>query len=201
MKKILRKLPSKYKEFLLKCSEKRPIKNAFDIPNEGSSLIDIFYNISNDDLKPLANNPDILAIGNDQNGNIIGIGISTSNYNKIFFIDHETLNIVKLSDSFSSFIDNLYKYKDEDLIEELIKNNDIEGIKKLIENGFDIHQKNKYGRTILEEATVFAKNDIIKFLHNIGANLENSIKIAEQNSEFFDEHKKTLELLKKLDKR
>ena len=51
----------------------------------------------------------------------LGIGISTSNYNKIFFIDHETLNIIKLSGSFSNFIDNLYEYKDEDLIEELIK--------------------------------------------------------------------------------
>ena len=120
-KNIKSKLPTEYKEFLLKYNKKRPIKITFDIPNEGSSLIDIFYNLSNDNLKPLSYNPDILAIGNDQNGNIIGIGISTSNYNKIFFIDHETLNIIKLSGSFSNFIDNLYEYKDEDLIEELIK--------------------------------------------------------------------------------
>lgn len=206
---IKKKLPNDYRTFLLHNNGGKPIPNYFKIPNNEESSIHIMYGIHNkleDNLENILKifknriSSSILPIADDPNGNIIGIGISENNFDEIFFWNHELEIVTKISNSFKEFINDLYEYveHDENIIDKLIKTNDIDGIRLIIENGYPINQLNMHGRSMIEEATISAKNDIVVFLHNQGALPRNSIELAKQNAEFFDKHKETLRLLNEL---
>ena len=66
----------------------------------------------------------------------------------------------------------------------------------MIESGLDIEKEYECNRTLIEKATIAGNIEMIKYLYSKGAALRNSLKYAEENPEFFEEHKQVVELIK-----
>ena len=207
------RLPHDYREFLIKHNGGKPTPNAYDIPNNGSSGLHHSYGLhehNHADLREIKKtycnriSDDLLPIFDDAFGNEICIGIGKENYNKVFFWMHDKPlgedNFVKISDSFSEFLNKLYEYinQDETDIDKLFREKNLEGFKTLINSGYNIETLDKYNRNLLENAAIKAFNELILFLYKQGAKPRNSLELAKQNAEFFDTHKETVNLLKKL---
>jgi len=207
------KLPDDYREFLVKHNGGKPIPNVYNIPNNGSSGLHHSYGLhehNHTDLREIKEtytnriSDDLLPIFDDDFGNEICIGIRNESYNKVFFWIHDKPlgedDLVKISDSFSEFLDNLYEYIDEDetVIDKLFREKNLEGFKTLINSGYNIETLDKYDRSLLEVAAIKAFNELILLLYKQGAKPRNSLEIAKKNAEFFDKHKETVNILEKL---
>ncbi|WP_041613588.1 hypothetical protein [Paenibacillus sp. JDR-2] len=81
----------------------------------------------------------------------------------------------------------MYKRVDpnETEIDRIIASNDIYALINLIDAGLCFEVEDEYGRTLIENAAIAANDEMIMFLFKKGA-------------EFFDEHKKTVELINAL---
>ena len=122
------KLPSEYKEFLLKYNGGYPSPDAFAIKEiEDESTVDRFLSIDagpHSNLDKYVNTysgripKDLFPIAHDPGGNLICIGIKGKNIRKIFFWDHEFevdegepdySNVHLIADNLSHFLDELYE--------------------------------------------------------------------------------------------
>jgi hypothetical protein len=72
--------------------------------------------------------------------------------------------------SFTEFTSLLHEYIDpnESEADRIIRENDIEGLIRLLETGFNIETQDAYGRTLLENAAIHDRVDLIRALHNCG---------------------------------
>jgi hypothetical protein len=220
-KEIGAKLPEQYREFLICHNGGKPVPCDFLISKrKGEDSIKQFYGLNyGPTYQRLNENYElcvdrlpsyVIPIGSDDFGNKICIGIKGKNKGKIFFSNYYVqggifkkifFGRVKLiSESFNDFLNSLFEWIDpeETEIERIIRTNDIDGLRSLIASGFDIETVDEYNRTPIEKAAISAKNDIINVLYEMGANLRCSLEIAQENAEFFEEHKSTVELIKQL---
>ena len=117
-------LPNDYRNFLLRYNGGQPTPSFFWIKlQEDGSSIHQFYGLHDDpvflSLKTFAGKErygipeSMLPIGDDGTGNYICIGISSTNFGKVFFLDHDKHpfhnpnsldGIMELADSFTEFL-------------------------------------------------------------------------------------------------
>lgn len=213
--KIGARLPEDFREYLLQYNGGLPKPNNFNIHNDCSSIHHMFGIHKGPEYSSLKWNVEIkknaipnllMPFADDPFGNILCIGVKGDVKGEIYFWDHEVCedgdwtDIVKISDSFTLFLNSLFEYidLDETVIDEIVRNTNIKKLEELLESGFSLETVDEFDRTIIENASIAANNKLIIFLHSRGAKARNSIALAKQNAEFFDEHKSTVELLEKL---
>lgn len=94
----------------------------------------------------------------------------------------------------------MYRWEDPKAsqIDKIIEDGTLDELKKAIAGGIDVESRDENDRTLIERAAIQARNDIILYLHSIGAKLGKAIEYAKENARFSDEHKETLALLRKL---
>lgn len=138
-------LPIGYKKFLLIYNGGRVVKNScplLELPSENETLMGInnFFQCSDDYNYSLIKNikmfndripKGFIPIADASCGNLFLLGISGSNYNKVFFWDHEFEadddeevtynNMYLVANTFEDFINSLYEYS----LEEDSEKNDI----------------------------------------------------------------------------
>ena len=218
-KRIGAKLPEQYREFLICHNGGTPVPSSFVISRKkGEDSIQQFYGLNYGPTYQRLNElydlyvdriPSyVIPIGNDDFGNNICIGIKGKNKGKVFFSEYYIQGgilkrlllggVTLISDSFNEFLNSLFEWIDpeETLIEKIIRENDIEGLKSLISSGYDLESEDEYNRTVLESASISGKNEIIKMLFEAGAKLRSSLDLAENNAEFSEKHRSTVELIK-----
>ena len=213
--KLGARLPEDFREYLLKYNGGLPEPNNFNIHNDCSSIHHMFGIHDGPEYTSLKWNVEInttaipnllMPFADDPFGNILCIGVKGDVKGEIFFWDHEVCedgnwsDIVKISDSFTLFINSLFEYidPDETVLDEIVRNTNTKKLEELLKSGFSLETVDEFGRTIIENASIAANNELIFYLHSRGAKLRNSLELANQNAEFFDEHKSTAELLEKL---
>jgi hypothetical protein len=114
--KLRFKLPDAYGSFLLEFNGGFPSPNIFWInEDEKESKLSIFFGIAEGKPTDIYENylfdglPEgILPIGRDPGGNFICIGILPANSGEIFFLDHETNDVIPIGKDLPSFLDSLY---------------------------------------------------------------------------------------------
>ena len=138
-----------------------------------------------------------LPIGNDSSGNIYLLSLRDDSFGEIWFWDHENEsveiaddyfeNITKVNSSFSEFLSELYEWisPTETETDKIIRTNDLISLKTLLDNGYNINAEDEYNRTLLENAVIYIKPDLINLLLERNAELRNSLEIANRNIEFF----------------
>ena len=215
-KDIKADLPIEYREYLIKYNGGKPNPDFFHLPDQkGDSRIHHFYglhrgpnylrlDVVNKDIPEFLSD-NFITIADDPFGNSICLGIKNIYRDKIYYHDHEVVNcdcndLILLANSFKELVDSLFEWnnQDETDLEKAIKDDDVIYLDILISEGYDIEKMDGYGRTIIENAAINNSQKIIKYIHSKGAKLRNSLKYAEQNAEFFEEHKVTVELIKSL---
>ncbi|PCJ11402.1 MAG: hypothetical protein COB04_19135 [Gammaproteobacteria bacterium] len=207
-------LPIEYRNYLAKYNGGKPIPSNFDLENEEGLTLHTMNSLSFDgkyydhawtyETFKGRIPKQLLPFGDDPGGNQICIGLKGKYKGKVYFWDHEEDNLIfkfkgvsLVAESFNEFIDGLYEYIDlnETEIDRILRTRDFDVLERLLENGHDIEQENEYGRTLIEEASISANAEFINFLYEKGAELRESIALAEQNAKFFEEHKPIVELL------
>jgi hypothetical protein len=215
------RLPEDFRAFLLEHNGGKPIPFSFTISKElGIDSIHHMLGLHNGpkyfrldkSWKAYRNRmpTTIVPFADDPCGNALCIGISGNEEGNIFFWDHEKEgneneqpfygNIKKISDSFNQFLNGLFEWVDpnESQIDTIMRKNDMVGLNKLLDSGYNIETTNGYNRTLIEEASINGNSEMIIELHKRGAKERDSISIANNNAEFFEEHKGIVTLLKKL---
>lgn len=161
---------------------------------------------------------DLLAFACDPFGNQICIGIRGRRRGAIFFWDHEVDNnislvqilgallgkgsLAKIANSFEVFVAGLYKQEPKNIWEKILEENDIKELTRLLDlKIIGLDDVNEYDRTLLEEAAIKARPDIIELLFSRGAKLRGALKCAETNAEFFSQHIPIVALIKQLERR
>jgi hypothetical protein len=213
-------IPPQYRDFLLKHNGGSPVPDTISFPDgSNTSSIRLIYGIHNGPYwstldwafeSYLGSMPEeFIPFGEDPMGNVFIIAVKGNDLGKIYFWDHELAsdqqpwyeNLTWLADSFNEFLEMLYQWVDPNETEEerIMRTNDVEGFRKLISRPeFDIHKKDHYNRTILENATIWARHDMIEILVSMGADCSEPLKIAESNLELFPEsgYQRIIELFK-----
>lgn len=148
-----------------------------------------------------------LPVAGDSGGNQYVLIVRGKTTGQVYFWDHELEtdppgydNMSYVAASFTEFCEKLYEYIDPDETEEerIIRENDLEALKTLLDSGYDIETLDEYDRTMIENAAIRNRVDIIKMLFDEGANLRNALQRARQNYHFFPEHKASVDLLVRL---
>jgi len=194
-------IPNVYRKFLLHFNGGTTGgKNTFKVPKmKGEFGFNEFFGIhgGTEGLDYVINTyvkrhrfPDTyFAIGSDVSGNLVLIGTSPENLEKIFFWYHENesdegkkatqKNIFKLADSLQDFIDNLYEETPISYgeLSDIYSGND-EGIKKLLSTDWEVNTPDELGSTLIQRAVVSNKVWLVKELITRNANLEGTIEKA-----------------------
>lgn len=202
-------LPPDYRQYLIDHNGGMPKNTSFKIGKENSRLHNMFGINDGPDFQNMEWNYDIfkdripkkiLPIGDDPFGNLICLGIAKDVYDKVFFWDHEIERpIIEISLSFNQFVEDLYPtQKLGNDLTQAIQDNDISYIKRIVEDGFDLEHEDEYNRTMMENAAIYNRPEIIEFLYGRGAKVRNSLQYAQDNLEFFPDQLETVELLKKM---
>ena len=84
---------------------------------------------------------------------------------------------------------------DETDLERAIKSDNVEAVREAIESGTPIDALDEHGRTMLENAAIQNSANVLRYLCEQGAELRNALALAQENAEFFPEHRRTVELL------
>jgi len=214
------KLPQEFRDHLLKYNGGDPSPGDFDIScEEGPTTLNGIYGLHDG---PYHNSllrtyhtykgripRQLLAIGGDNFGNQICIGLTKKYTGRIYFWDHEKESkffkfsaTTLVADSFGQFIKGLYEYidPDESNIDRIIRLEDVKGMSKLIDGGFDIDTADENQSTPIELCAIHRKHTMLKYLFSKGAKLGSSLEYAEENAKYFEEHVETVNLIKELER-
>lgn len=190
-------IPLSYKEYLLEHNAGYFISepNVFDVPKMGGFGLSNFFGLSDDinglnyalrtykDRYPTHYFP----IARDAAGNLILMGISGKKEGQIFFWYHEMeqdtgkkpyeKNIFKIAKTLEYFIDSLYIPKEESYGELVdIFDGDDEGIKRLLDSGWDINTLSEFNQTLIQRAALKNKIWLVEELIKRGAKLDGAIE-------------------------
>lgn len=136
-------------------------------------------------------------IANDSLGNLFLLSLREETYGEIWFWDHENEsdtsgkeyydNIEVSASSFKDFLTNLYEWIDEKEteIDRILRTNDLNALNELLDSGYKLNSLDEYNRSLIENAVIKNRFDIVKLAVQKGADLRNSIALAEQNHKFF----------------
>ena len=207
VKKYSLTLPDDYIKFLLEHNGGAPVPSTNRTPE---TFVQWIYGIQDEEnWASLKWNIDIyderipfktLPIATDPGGNQFLLSLRKDSYGEIWFWDHENEcetnakeyfdNIIKSADSFSNFINDLYEYinPDETEPERIVRTNDIAALMDLINSGYDINSTDEYERTLIENASIANKIEIVKILIDRKAQKNNALPLAIQNMEAFPTH-------------
>jgi len=214
-------LPEDYRKFLLKHNGGDPSPtDTIDFQENGkttSSNVQFIYGIHDGEywasLKWYLENlirrvvEEGLPIAGDSSGNQYILILRGNSEGQIYFWDHELetetpsyQNMSFVAASFSEFLEKLYEYVEPDEAEtdRIIRQNDLAGLQKLLESGYDVNKELEYGRTLIEYAAIKNCPEIIQMLFEYGAELRNALEYAKKNYEFFEEHKVSVDLLESM---
>ena len=197
-------LPNDYKEFLLKHNGGRPNPSANRNPptniqwiyglHNGKSWASLDHNIN---ILRHRIPEDTLPIANDGLGNVFLISLHKDTFGEVWFWDHEKesnegkasffSNIIKAASSFKEFLEGLFEWipEDETFVETILRTNDIEGLRELLESDYDVNSLDEYNRSLIEKATIKNRFEMVKVLAEIGVDQRTSLKLAEQNHRAF----------------
>jgi hypothetical protein len=122
---------------------------------------------------------------------------------EVVHVDQEKdYRITKVAGSFEDFIRGLESDDafrgDESEIERILRENDLESIRRLIASGVDLEVTDEYDRTIIEIAAIKNRPEIIQLLAEAGASLRGALAIAEKNFRFFPAHEASVNVLRRL---
>lgn len=118
-KKLGTPLPEEYREYLLEHNGGSPTRIAIVLEGEKEpfTVVNQLFGIHEGPQYNRLDNTyeqlkqvlpaDLLAIGDDPGGNILGIRIEGKEKGSIFFWNHENCKTLKLAESFKSFLENL----------------------------------------------------------------------------------------------
>jgi len=207
VKKYSLTLPDDYKKFLLEHNGGAPVPSTNKIPEtfvqwiygiqDEENWASLEWNIEIYDERMPSNT---LPIASDPGGNQFLLSLRPDTYGEIWFWDHENEsdtnakdyfdNIRKSANSFSDFINDLYEYIDPDETEpeRIVRTNDIAALMDLINSGYDINSTDKYERTLIENASIANKIEIVKILIDRKARKNNALDLAIQNMEASPTH-------------
>ncbi len=215
-------LPTQYRRYLLTTNGARPKHRIVDTGDDfdadfhtalGLDDGEYYRQLDKNWLTLRERMPDtLLPFGGDSGGNECCIAVKGERRGTIYFWDHELEgeeqpyweNITKVSDSFAGFLQCLRDSTDEELGYSppmlLIHHGDLEGLKALLDEGLplDAPDESCCGRTLIEEAAVKARDDIIRELARRGAKLGTALDFAQMNAQYFESHKSTVALLQEL---
>lgn len=190
-------IPLSYKEYLLEHNAGYFISepNVFDVPKMGRFALANFLGLS-DDIYGLKHALKIyidrypnkyFPIAYDVVGNLILIGQSEKNNGQIFFWYHEMeqdtgkkpyeKNIFKVAKTLEDFINSLYTPEQESygkLVD--IFDGDDEGIKKLLDSGWDIDTPCEFNQTLIQRAALADRVWLVEELIKRGAKLDGAIE-------------------------
>ena len=194
-------LPDDYKKFLLEHNGGAPVPSTNKTPE---TFVQWIYGIHQEDWASLEWKIEIydermpsntLPIASDPGGNQFLLSLRPDSYGEIWFWDHENEsetnareyfdNIRKSASSFSDFINDLYEYIDPNETQQ----DRIEALMHLINSGYDINSTDEYGRTLIENASIANKIEIVKILIEKKARKNNALALAIQNMEMFPTHR------------
>lgn len=125
---------------------------------------------------------------------------------EVVHVDQEDdYRITTVAKTFEDFIrglesDDAFRSEDEPEIERILRENDLQSIRRLIAAGVDLEQTDEYNRTIIENAAIQNRPEIIELLAAAGASFRNALTIAEKNLQFFPEHAASVSVLRQLAK-
>lgn len=215
------RLPEDYCQFLLKHNGSAPSPmNTIDFEEEGrptSSDVQFFYGIHDgENWASIEWNlgcfegrivEEGLPIAGDSAGNQYVLITRGEQEGQIHFWDHELetdppsyQNMSYVAASFTEFTEKLYEYTqpDESEADRILRQNDLIGLERLLKSGYDVEKTDEYGRTLIENAAIKNRPQIIQMLFDCGAELRNALGYARKNYEFFEEHKASVDLLERL---
>lgn len=200
-------LPDDYKKFLLEHNGGDPVPSTNRTPE---TFVQWIYGIQDEEnWASLEWNIDIyderipfktIPIATDPGGNQFLLSYRPDSYGEIWFWDHENEcetsakdyfdNIIKSANSFSDFVNNLYEFIDPNETEQerIVRTNDIEALINLINSGYDLNSIDEYGRTLIENASIGNKIEIVKILIDRKVRKNNALDLAIQNMEAFRTH-------------
>ncbi|WP_193214789.1 SMI1/KNR4 family protein [Luteolibacter marinus] len=120
---------------------------------------------------------------------------------EVVHVDQEDdYRITKVAATFEDFIrglesDDAFR-EDESEIERILWENDLEALRRLIGSGFDLEMTDEHDRTIIENAAIQNRPEVIQLLAEAGASLRSALEIAENNALYFPEHEASVEALR-----
>jgi hypothetical protein len=215
------RLPSDYRTFLLKHNGGDPRPHGtvdfVEYGKENSTIIQYFYGLhGGKDWASLQSNVDVysgrlvrkaLPIANDSCGNLFLLLVGGFKRGRVYFWDHEQererptyANMSLVGRTFDAFAAMLYEYvpADESDGERIIRMNDVVGLRALLESGFDIETLDEFDRSLIENAVIHNRTEIINILHANGARSREALTIARKNLKYFPEHQASVDVLQTL---
>jgi len=190
------RLPDQYRDFLMKYNGGKTSPNYFrfhDGPYGDGEVKTLWalgghpsgLETEQEGLKTEGMLPDgIVCIGIDTGDSGIGILIFGQNYGAVAYLDFfgggDQTNVYIFANSFSDFLDKLVdppEYVTNEM-DDLIAANDLEGIERLLDGGWNIDEENVLGYTHLDRATMQRKKDLMAFFLDRGASIGKSLEIA-----------------------
>lgn len=196
-------LPADYRRFLLAHNGGAPEPNTIDFVAQGiptSSDVSAFYGLhAGESWASLAWNmdsfegrilPEGLPIAGDSGGNQYVLIVQGARRGQVFFWDHEQEtdppgdeNMSLVAASFTAFTHRLYEYvpPDESVVRGIVRRNDLDGLKRLLAEGYDVETVDEYNRTLIENAAIHNRTALIQLLFDRGAALRNALQLAQQN--------------------
>jgi hypothetical protein len=150
---------------------------------------------------------DGLPIAGDSFGNQYVLVTRGERAGQVYFWDHERetdppgyANMSYVAASFTEFTEKLYEYVAPGEFEpdRILRQNDLGGLRRLLDSGYDVERTDEYGRTLIENAAIKNRPEIIQMLSDHGAQLRNALGYAGRNAEFFEAYKASVDLLERL---
>jgi|GEM_PF-758321 len=195
-------LPEDYRQFLLLTNGGyQPTPETFKIEEEGETFLKELFSLNGKTFTSLEKQTvqmksdlpaGVIPIGMDGLGNTICLQVSGKDRGQICFWNHEqeipspgeSARLLFVARSFQQFLDSLYPdpYKPKlDEIEWIGKLGKTRDLLDFLAKGNDIEATNKYGRTILKEATRYGNIELIELAIAHGAITTGAIHLAAMN--------------------
>jgi SMI1 / KNR4 family (SUKH-1) len=197
-KKLKARLPEQYRKFLLENNGGKVTPYAVLLQDGTSAYLQThFYGIHDGpnytslkwNFSILKNRipHGMLPITHDPGGNAILIKYKGENTGSLYFWDHnyegEPNSIVYITNDFELFLNSVYEPVPEDktLVDKIIRTEDINLLTNLVNEGYDLEQEVRYGRTIIEYAAMYGKYKLFVWLAEKKVAIRESLEYAQKN--------------------
>ena len=210
-------LPQDYRDYLLEYNGRGFEKNTFEVFEGEYSIVHHVYRISNDNdyfdlMNSYKNGKSIdheegrkfLIIADDNVGNDIILSLAADSFGEIYFYDNDTIGtkFIKLAQSFSEFCSSLFDLQDvsvyENTIDEALDKKDLKLLERILQQGYDIENLDKYSRSLLERSVITGDTDLVSCVLEYQPQMRSSMSLAEENYIFFkEEYAPIIDILKK----
>jgi cell wall assembly regulator SMI1 len=189
--------PDAYLNFLLTHNGGKPKINLFPINGDEfdeNGIIQKFLGIKDGEYDDITHRlrvfqnsipENLLPIAYDPGGNLICLSIQGSDRETVYFWDHEDNKKYIIAASFEDFIELLTDTTNNDInydaLEKCCEIGDIKELVNLVRNGADLTYRDQYGKSLIEIATVYKNEEIISYLIENNAPINNALIIAAKN--------------------